>query len=60
MAAPSAWNILAPTRKLTDGAAAHTAEAAVNSRTPEVNARRRPTRSASRPETTRNAAKTML
>ena len=60
MAAPSAWTTRAATSSSTDGASAHSTEATVNTRTPLANARRRPTRSVSRPNTMRKAAKTML
>ena len=60
IAAPSAWTTRKAMSIPTPGAIAQSTEARVNSPTPTVNARRRPSRSASRPDTTRNAAKTML
>src|SRR6478735_2918782 len=50
----------AATSQPSDGAAAHTADPAVNTRIPLVKTRRLPSTSASRPAGTRNAANTML
>lgn len=50
----------AATSKPSDGAAAHTADPAVNTTIPLVKTRRLPSTSASRPAGTRNAANTML
>src|SRR3954451_19711194 len=60
IAPPSAWSARAPIRKPALGAIAQRALAVVNSTTPTWNMRLRPSRSASRPEPTRNAANTML
>ena len=60
MAAPRACTTRAPMRKPTDGDSAQMTEATVKTRTPQTNARRRPIRSVSRPNGTRNAANTML
>ena len=59
-AAPSACRTRKATRVSTEGATAHSSDAAVNSSSPRMNIRRRPRRSAIRPEATRNAANTML
>ena len=55
-AAPTPCATRAATRTGTDGAAAHAAEASVNSPIPETNARLRPARSAHRPSGTSSAA----
>src|SRR5919107_4130110 len=60
IAPPSAWSARAPMRKPADGATAQRALAVVNRTTPAWNMRLRPSRSASRPDPTRNAANTML
>ena len=59
-AAPSACTIRAATSKPTLGAIAQSSEAPVNTSTPQTKAFLRPSRSASRPHGTRNAANTML
>ncbi len=59
-AAPSACITRAATRNPTEGAAPHSRDATVNTTIPVTNARRRPSRSVSRPQTIRKAAKTML
>ena len=60
IAAPIACTTRAATSSSTEGAAPHRTEASVKIATPVTNERRRPTRSVSRPNTMRNAAKTML
>ena len=60
IAAPSAWTSRNTISAVTEGASAQAAEASVKTLNPATNIRRRPTRSASRPAATRNAAKTML
>ena len=59
-AAPAACTTRAAIRNSTDGASPHSAEAPTNTPSPQKNIRRRPSRSASRPAGTSNAAKTML
>ena len=59
-AAPSACTTRKATSGPSDGATAHSSEAAVNSSRPKTNMRRRPSRSAIRPAATRKAANTML
>src|SRR6185436_8708314 len=58
-AAPAAWRTRAATRKPTDGAAAHAADAAVKRLMPIRNARFRPVRSAQRPAGISSAANTI-
>ncbi len=59
-AAPAAWIRRAAINALRLGAAAHSAEASVNSSSANENTRLRPRRSASCPPPTRKAANTML
>ena len=59
IAAPAPWITRAAISVPTDGAAAHAAEASVNSTMPAENVRLRPIRSATRPAGTSNAAKLM-
>ena len=60
IAAPSAWSTRKTTSRPSEGAIAHSSDAAVKMITPHSNRRLRPSRSAMRPAATRNAANTML
>ena len=60
IAPPSAWQARIAIRNPELGARPHSAEEMVKTATPERNSLRRPNRSASRPDTTRKAANTML
>ncbi len=60
IAAPAACTTRAAISIPSEGAAAHSAEASVNTTSEKTNTRRRPSRSASCPPPTRNAANTML
>ena len=59
-AAPAACTMRIPTRVPADGAIAHSSDAAVKVKSPAMNTRRRPTRSASCPAGISSAANTML
>lgn len=60
IAAPTAWTARAATSAHTVGAAAHRAEATVNTASPTRNSLRWPNRSARRPASARKAAKTTV